>query len=388
MSIFNRFSHLTPHYFQKHFSRQLEELYVSVAVLDFALAAVMLFEPVYLYQLGYSLTQIVLFYLLVYVPYFFLAPLGGKFVARYGPERSIAISTIMYVGYYGGLILLKANPWLFWIAPIFFSLQKMFYWPAYHTDFILTSDQGERGKEFSGLWSLSTLMNILGPVAGGVVIATFGFPALFQAVILLIILSNVPLFVQPIKHVATSFSYWPSLKLPFTKQHIKTTIAYIGLGEEFVMQFIWPVFIILVVKNYVSLGGLIALATLLTAVATLSIGKMIDKNQPRRALAWGTAVTAVVWLFRPWLRLASSVFLSDTAGRIARNTTFVTMTSIGYERSLQQKKVIERSVFYEQGFAIGKSLMAALIIILSASFPTLTVSFLLASALSLLYLLF
>lgn len=143
----NPFIHSFPFYFRKHFSQQLGELYLSVAILDFALAAVILFEPVYLYQLGYSISHIMLYYVIVYSLYYFTAPLGGIFVARKGPERSIALSTFMLVGYYGSLLLLPNAEVMFWIAPIFLMLQKTFYWPAYHTDFIQSSDQGERGKE-------------------------------------------------------------------------------------------------------------------------------------------------------------------------------------------------------------------------------------------------
>lgn len=368
-------------------SQQLRELYASVALLDFALAAVALFEPVYLYQLGYSLTAILLFYAMVYVTYFFIVPLGGKFVARFGPERSIAISSFFLIGYYIGLLALKQHGSFFWITPFLFAWQKTLYWPAYHTDFITTSDQGERGKEFSGLWSLSTVMNILGPLAGGAVIATFGFNPLFMAVIVVIAISNIPLFISPIKHTPETFSYWESFTMPFSRWHIRSTLAYLGFGEEFVMQFLWPVFIVLVVKSYFELGGLIALATLVTALATLYIGQIVDRNRQRQALDWGTITTALVWLARPFVRLVPSVFMSDTLGRIAKNTTFVAMTAISYERALQEKKVIYRGVFYEQGFALAKSLAPAAIIVLGLSMPTFTAAFVYAGIVSLLYML-
>lgn len=386
MSIFHKFTHL-PHYFQKHVSRRLEELYLSVAILDFALAAVALFEPVYLYQLGYSLQHILLFFLLTYVAYFFLLPLGGKSVARFGPERNIALSTILLVGYYTGLLLTKSYGTMFWVTPFILAFQKTFYWPAYHVDFIRTSDQGERGKEFSALWSLSTIMNVIGPLVGGLIIVSFGFTVLFLGVIGVIVLSNIPLFVEPIITRPESLSYWSTLKQPFTRQHIKSTLAYLGFGEEYVMQFIWPIFFILIVHNYIKLGGLAALATMVTAVVTLYIGKIVDKHQTRRALTWGTIVTAVVWLTRPFLRLAPAVFLSDTIGRIAKNTTFVPMTAITYERALREKTVVSRAIFYEQGFALAKSVAPAVIIILSLVMPTFTAAFVLAGAVSLLYLL-
>jgi hypothetical protein len=138
----------------------------------------------------------------------------------------------------------------------------------------------------------------------------------------------------------------------------------------------------------VSLGGLIAGATLFTALATLYIGKVIDQNKPRVALRWGTIATSALWFLRPLLKMPGPIFLSDMAGRTARNTTFVTMTAIGYERALKEQNVILRAVFYEQGFALGKTFIGTLIIVASLLLPPMTAAFLMAGLVSLLYLLF
>src|SRR5690349_2126419 len=262
--MFNRQMFHQPHYFQKHLSQQLEELYLSVAILDFALAAVVLFEPIYLYNLGYSISHILMYYIMVYGVYYFLVPLGGKFVAHQGPERSIALSTVFLVGYYIALSQVQYHSIMFWVTPLFFSLQKMFYWPAYHTDFIVTSNQGQRGKEFSGLWSLSTLMYILGPIIGGLLIAVFGYNVLFIFVIMTIILSSIPLFFTRVHAPEEHFSYWESFRWPFTRKHIRSTLGYLALGEELILMVIWPIFIFLTYKEaYASIGGAVALATLL-----------------------------------------------------------------------------------------------------------------------------
>jgi len=66
-----------PHYFSKHPSRNLKELFWSVGLMDLGLAAVTLFEPIYLYTIGYSVTKIAIFYLLIYGAYFLLVPFIG-----------------------------------------------------------------------------------------------------------------------------------------------------------------------------------------------------------------------------------------------------------------------------------------------------------------------
>lgn len=386
--MFNLAAHHFPSYFHKRLNKRLGGLYLAVTILDFALAMVVLFEPVYLYRLGYSIQHILMYYVVVYGVYYFLVPLGGKFAARYGPARSMAVSSIMLIGYYLSLLLVANAPVFFWIAPLFFALQKMWYWPAYHMDFILSSDQNERGKEFSGLWSLSTVVYIIGPLLGGFIIQQSGFTVLFSLVMALIVLSNLPLFLTPISYHGTLSSYWKMLIQPFTRYHIRSTLAYFALGEELIMLTVWPIFIALTFASYEKMGGAIAIATFITALVTLYIGKLIDTNRPVKTLRYGALASVVVWAFRPFLKTIGMVFTSDTFGRIAKNTTFVTLTTASYSKALRENQVIERSVLFEQGFAIGKTFIAAAIIVLSAFLSPFTASFFAASAVSLLYLVF
>ncbi len=386
--MFNLAAHHFPSYLHKRLNRRLGGLYLAVTMLDFALAMVVLFEPVYLYKLGYSIQHILMYYIVVYGVYYFIVPLGGKFVARFGPARSMALSSIMLIGYYLSLLMVATIPAFFWIAPLCFALQKMLYWPAYHMDFILNSDQGERGKEFSGLWSLSTIVYIIGPILGGMVIQQSGFTVLFGLVITLIMLSNVPLFIAPMSYHGTLRSYWQMLIQPFTRYHIRSTLSYLALGEELVMLTVWPIFIALTFVSYEKMGGAIAAATFITALVTLYIGKLIDKRQPVRTMRIGAIVTIVTWMLRPFLKTIGLIFVSETFGRIAKNTTFVTLTTASYSKALREQQVIERSVLFEQGFAIGKTFIAAVIIVISAYVSPFTASFIVAGAVSSLYLIF
>lgn len=387
--MFRKYSFHRPHYFRKHLSRQLEELYLSVALLDLALAAVVLFEPIYLYNLGYSISYIMLYYVVVYGAYFFLLPFGGKFLSRFGPEKSILLSSFMLIGYYLCLALLPQAAALFWIAPLLFALEKTFYWPAYHTDFLRTSDQGERGREFSGLWSLSTMMYIIGPIMGGVAIKLFGFVGLFIGVMAIILFSNLPLFFKPVPWKPESFDGWKIFWQPFKKIHLRSTLGYLALGEELILMVIWPIYIALTFKdNYLSIGGVVAGATLITALVTLYIGKVVDDGRRRWVLRWSGAITALIWVIRPLLKLPVVVFISDACGRIFKNSTYVSMTAITYEHAQREGQLIARSILYEQGFAIAKTLMALAVVVLAVQVNPFTAAFILAAVASLGYLIF
>src|SRR3989338_5630578 len=97
-------------FFATRLSYQVRELYLSVSIVTFAVAMVAIFEPIYLYQLGFSLRQILLFYLAVYVLYLVFVPLGAKFARRFGYEKAILVGSPFLALYYIFLFLIPQNP--------------------------------------------------------------------------------------------------------------------------------------------------------------------------------------------------------------------------------------------------------------------------------------
>ena len=118
-------------------------------IVNFGLAMVMFWEPVYLYQIGYSLQKIVSFYLVTYVAYMIFMPLGAKFAKRYGYEASLAIGTSLYALFYISLYFVQFYPPFFYVAALILTLQKLFYWPAYHANFAKYIGKDEEGREIS-----------------------------------------------------------------------------------------------------------------------------------------------------------------------------------------------------------------------------------------------
>lgn len=382
------FPYRLPHFFRSKPSIELEELFLTAAIMDFAASAIALFEPIYLWTLGFDVRAIMFFYLMVYVPYFFIVPLGGKFVARFGHQRSILISTIFLVMYLAALVNIADYRWLFFVAPIFLTLQKTFYWPAYHVDFMRFSVREERGSEYSALWAISTMMFVLGPIVGGTVVKFFGFPALFMGASFLILLSSTPLFISRVEPKRESFSYWKSLALPFRKRYHKNSRGYMALGEELILITIWPIFLLLTLKdNLFNVGLFVGGSAFLTAFATLAIGKLTDRIKKHTVLAVGGISTAVSWLVRLLPLSPATAFVVDTYSRINRNTTFVSMTTMTYDRA-HDDDLSWHGVLYEQGFAIAKSSIAVAVIILASVADPFAAAFVVSAVVSLFYLVF
>lgn len=376
----HRFGHI-PHYFRKQLPKPLHELYVSAAIMDLAASAIALFEPIYLWTLGYGIREIMVFYLIVYGAYFLLVPLGGLVVARYGHERSILISTFCYAAYFAALIGIGSLPWLFFVAPFLFALQKSFYWPAYHFDFMRFAIRQERGQEFSGIWAESTLMYTIGPVIGGVLVTLFGFPTLFGLAIVCILLSSTPLFGARVQPKHEPFSYRQSFLLPFRRRYRRNSLAYLSLGHEHILLTVWPIFIFIVFGNLFNVGVLVGLSSLLSAASILIVGKLTDRLPKARLARFSGLASAGVWMLRILVRWPPAVFLLDLVGRLTHNAGIVSVTTLTYDRA-HDDDYSWHGVYYEQGYALGKSLMSLLVIAVASAADPFSAAFLLAAAVS------
>src|SRR3989344_9446063 len=162
-------------YFSSKINREVQEVYWYTAVHSLALAMVMIFEPIYLYSLGFSISKILWFYVFVYAWYALLVSLGAKFAGRFGYKHAIFISNIFYVLYWLTLFGIGKYDYLFYVAPLLFALQKSWFWPAYDADMALNSKGAQQGREVGALFSLIQVVFIAGPFIGGYISFQFGF---------------------------------------------------------------------------------------------------------------------------------------------------------------------------------------------------------------------
>ena len=379
-----------------HVRRQVRELYTATIIVNFGLAMVMFWEPIYLYYIGYSIQKIVLFYLVTYVAYMLAMPLGAKYAKRYGYEASLTIGTCLYALFYIFLYFVQYYPPLFFVAALILTLQKMFYWPAYHANFAKYIGESEEGREISFMTVATSLVYIVGPAVAGFIIQQFGYGILFAVSSVIFFVSNIPMLVTREEFTPEHFSYFRNFKLLFSRENRQELLAYLGFGEEFVVLVIWPVFISIVVSDVFDLGLMVALATLVTSLITLYAGKWTDKHNKKKLLSLTSAFYSLSWFIRIFIVNATGIFFIDTFSRLGKNTLSVPLTTITYDRAKQINKdssqhIMTRVIFFEMSLVIGK-LLAILLIYFALFFlpPGLMafkLIFILAGAMTLFYML-
>lgn len=372
-----------PHYLAKRVSTEISELYASTAVADFALAVVLIFEPIFLYAgLHFSIQEVLIFMGMVYVLYIVLIPFGARFASRYGYYHAIAFSVPFQILYW--LFLFESGNHLtfLYLAPLALAVEKSLFWPAFHASVSRFARDDQRAREFSLLAVIYNVAQISGPLVGGFLSQKYGVRVTFVAASLIYACSALPLFIKREVFAPKLYQFRDTYRL--YKTYPKKFLGYLGFGEEMLVLTVWPIFIYIVVKNYQETGSLATIATLVASVMALLIGKISDAYNKRNLIKIGSFIYALVWGARFMASSFWSTFMIDSLSRTSKDVVFIPLSTLTYERA-EASHIMPYCVFFEQALAIGKVLAALLGIVLFSLTGSYIVLFILAALFSLLY---
>lgn len=376
-------------YYLKHLlRREVTELFLTVSVKFFAISMIAIFEPIYFYTLGFSLQQILLFYFLVYVGYFFVAPLGGKFAVRLGFEHSIAYAFGVIFAILLSYYLIPSYPIMFWGVIPLIVLYKSLFWVSYHANFSHYGDKKSFGKEVGFISSVLSLTTIVGPLVGGYVLGWFGYPVLFVIVSLLLLVALLPMFSTREQFVKGSFSYWASMKYFFSKTQRRVVLSMLGLSTEITDGVVWPIFMFVIVESFANLGIVSAIGSVAATAIVLFMGRIADirrKDHLMRVLAPFFAIGQLVRLF---VAMPLPVALANMYSKTVRSAFDVLFVSSRYDVARRSGSV-RTAVFVEQAYSITKVLLVGVVLLISFLWPALNlfaVSFIVSAVLVLSFL--
>jgi len=373
-----------PKYFSHAVKKQLGEFYVAITIADFAVALMILFEPIYfVVALGWDLTKILLFFAAVYFFYILFVPYGAALASKKGYKHALVYNIPFQVGYWLMLFYLPGHEKFVIVAAAFLAMQKAFFWPAFQAELARFSDSDQRGRESSLAWSIASFTYIIGPFIGGFISENFGVRALLIVAAAVYFTMFIPIFASPDAVDKKPYRFRDTLS--YYRRFPREGLVYAGFGEELVMLAAWPVFIFSLVPDFMDLGLLVAGATLFATLVMLYVGKIVDKGESRQSLKLGVTGSIVAWLSRFLISTAGAVFIVDSLLRITRNLFFIPITKFIYDRA-NDEKIMAYVVFFEQTLSIGKlaaALAGALVFYLTESYGAV---FVLAAAFTLLYL--
>ncbi len=322
-------------FMRRHFWRYMSfddvaEMYVSRLMTIFAINISTIFVAVYMYESGYSIPQIILYYLVLNalrIP----VSWGVAMVAAYwGPKHGILIANILRIPSLMALVMLEQ--WGVGALALFGVLTAVaasLYDLCYMIDFSKVKHVEHVGREIGTMQVLERLARVVSPLVGGVLAASFGPHTT-------IIVASVVFLCAAIPLLRTAEPTETRMKLKFRefpwREARRTFIGEIAVGVDFIASgLIWTLFMATVVfvssgeSVYAYLGALTSVGVLASLVAAWTYGHLIDRARGRELMVAGAVGNWLVHLFRPFITTtagAAGVNITSEIGTAAYNMSF------------------------------------------------------------------
>ncbi|KKR20466.1 MAG: Major facilitator superfamily [Parcubacteria group bacterium GW2011_GWE2_39_37] len=345
MSLIFHHNHHVHDFFKQ---KELNELYISHGIMNFALGLVSVFVPVYLYTLGYSIVAILGYFFLNSLSFVLLSYVGARAVAWLGVKHSMLTSVVFLILYFIGLRQIEAYPWLFFILPIARTMEMMLYNYSFHLNFISHADRKDHGKDVTFDQTIALLAGLAAPFVGGLLAKFFGFNVLFFVGLSIIAVSVIPLFFSAESYAKLAFNKKGLYKDLWSREGRPLLFSYSGYAiESWIGLILWPIFLMIILTDTSKVGALISLPAFITLIFFYFFGKKIDQLNKNKLLSIGSILHFFGWVGRLFVQGFDSVFLVDAYKRLSERFVQIPWSAIFYDIASDGnyfKMIVQREV--------------------------------------------
>ncbi|MFC1644806.1 MFS transporter [Patescibacteria group bacterium] len=280
---------------------------ISVWLHTFAVSMVAIFIPIFLLQIGYSIGEVMIFYIIynvVDVPLNFFA----RFLTRkMGARWVIILGSVAAILLFISLFELTSGNWpLLILTAIFAAFYDTFYWVAHIYFFMKCSKDDENISRDTGIMRIiKRFAGMTAPALGALILVSWDRGALLLISVAVLVLSILPLF--KIKNIDDKprrkqksfkefFSSWD-----ISRDYISSMLLTLHRSAEGIL---WPIFIY---RLFVDIESVAILPVIVSATAIMFIYVAGKTKKQRRdiVMAMASMAIALTWIAR--------LFIDDNA---------------------------------------------------------------------------
>lgn len=320
---------------RRHFWRyatfsEIAELYTSRMLRIAALYIAGAFMSIYMYQIGYSVGHIALFWSAFFLFKVFVSLPAASFIGKIGPKHAIFVSNILYIP---AMILFALLPlygsWLLLPILILQASSASMYAIAYSIDFSKVKSTQHAGKEIAYMNIIEKVTTGISPLIGGALAFLFGPQVVLIVAAVLFALAAVPL-------LSTGEPVQTNIKLQFRgfpwRLLRRQWMAQAANGfDVFTSGTVWTLYTAVIVigigsenNNVYLISGILLSVVLVAAVISSYVyGKLIDGRKGGQLMRISTVANAFTHFMRPFITTPVTVAGINAANEIA--TTGYTM---------------------------------------------------------------
>jgi len=378
--------HLVEDYKKVHFSQGLLSLWSGKVLLDFGLNIFGLFLPIVLYQVYGNTDLLIAWYISHSLGYFLLAPLGGRLMNKIGIRKSLYIGVLFRIPYFIAFYNFESNPVLFAIiSSLSLIVVRSTFWLPFQTDSAKFSSKKDRGKQFSLLFSISSLLSIIAPVLAGFLMDKWGF-ALVTVVSMIVTLScMVPFLFLPKTKETVTWTYAETMRYFFHPFNRRMVTAYMADGAVGVINGVfWPLFLFFILEGQYSAVGFITGGVLLMGlILRLAVGHFLDKFNKVKMVKVGAILNSSAWILKTIVASALQAFVISIYHTMALIVLRTSLDTLVYEKAADRGHYIdEYTLIKEMSIHLGQVSILILAALLLLFFP-IQITFIIAAVVAL-----
>ncbi|MDO8503958.1 MAG: MFS transporter [bacterium] len=369
MSLWDNFHYQLAH---RHKIDGLPILFVSHMVRQVAFVFLGLFSPLYIFELakGNGLTTssalagTFFFFWITFLVKLIGLPLAENLSVRFGFKSTILLSGVPFFVFLPLLVLGAGNPILLLPAAIIWGLYDATFWWGYHGFFVRAGDPSSYGREMGILNILSTIIVVISPILGALVVDAFGFSALFLVAGVAMALSLFLILPAAEHKPRIDITLAGTLKVMW--EHKNMALAYVGYGaESSVLGTVWPLFLFIILGKTLEVGGVISGATLAAAVMGLAIGTWVDKRGlkgEKQLVSLGAPLIAATWFIRAFSRSVPALVGIDAVYRFVGQLVWLPLDLLSYRKATEGGGVNQAMMFRQIGITVGPIIITGILI--------------------------
>jgi len=366
--------------------KAMNEMYLSVFIMNIAESMISIFVPIYLFSLHYSVISILLFFLIGNIGNVIFALPVAKIVSKIGAKHAVLLSAPFLIIYYFGLRALPGLPWLFFVLPLGITGRALFYNFGFELNFLDHFDKKKVGGQLSTLSILSIISTVLSPLTAGLIIAYFGYGLIFIIGSILLLISTLPLFISNDCKHSIDFTLKDIVKIFTARKSANMLLSFSGYAiESSIGRNIWPVFLIITFGAVAKVGYVASIAAFLTVIIISITGKLSDKYNPKKILSFGTMLYFFGWLGCLFADTAFKTFTVNSYRSAMERFVLLPWQSLLY-RIINRENYFKITVLQDMTFNASRVLILPfLMLIFAFNFYPYHISFIIAAAFTLLY---
>jgi MFS family permease len=356
--------------------KKINAIYALHTIDGFAGSLMGVFVPSYMYNLGYSLSEIFIYFItysIVVLVIFFVA---AFFSNKYGLRFLFLIRLPFLLAFLVLLYFLDQLQIPIFLLAILTAINAGFYWFALHVYFTQNSNHETMGSDTGKLQAFPKLFSIFAPLLGGLIAVNWGFKILFIVSFIIYLFSSTTLLFIENRKTAVRLNL-KKLILNFKKYKKYFFVEVFKDFSDDAEGTIWPIFIFLSFKNFLTLGSLNTVIGLSAAIFYYVVGKISDRTSKRKILKLGAVLMILVWAGRFILHDIASVYILTILAGFFGVLITISFNSIFYGMAKKDANTEEFIIFSEFAVSLGRVALYSFCLLLVSK---ISLSFWLAAA--------